>query len=92
MTTTYEQPTPERCVKSMKKSGKLAVALFFVAVGVFLLLFGNRVGKDTTSQGGEPPSEAFTYTVEEGTATVAPPSCFSTNSYARDSRSDSITS
>ena len=64
MTMTYEQPTPERCVKSMKKSGKLAVALFFVAVGVFLLLFGNRVGKDTSSQ-GDAPSESFTYTVEE---------------------------
>ena len=65
MNTTYEQPAPERCVKSMKKSGKLAVALFFVAIGVFLLLFGNRVGKDTASQGGDPSSEAFTYTVEE---------------------------
>ncbi len=35
-------PTPKRCVASMKKSGKLAVAVMAVAVGVVLLLVGNR--------------------------------------------------
>ena len=64
MTMTYEQPAPERCVKSMKKSGRLGIAFLFVAVGVFLLLYGNRGGKDTTTQ-SPTPSEAFTYTVEE---------------------------
>lgn len=41
----YEQPAPERCVKSMKKSGKLAIALVGILLGVLLLFIGNRTGK-----------------------------------------------
>lgn len=48
MTSTYQQPSAERCVKSMKKSGKLAVALVGIALGAVLLFFGNRAGKENT--------------------------------------------
>lgn len=55
MTAAYQQTTPERCVTSMKKSGKLAVALLFVALGAILLLFGSRAGKDNDNSTPEPP-------------------------------------
>ncbi|MBP3572421.1 MAG: hypothetical protein J6M42_10725 [Clostridia bacterium] len=55
MTAPYQQTSPERCVTSMKKSGKLAVALLFVALGAILILFGSRAGKDTDNSTPEPP-------------------------------------
>lgn len=64
MTSGYQPTAPERCVRSMKKSGKLAVALLCVAAGAILLLFGNRVGKDTASM-PEAPAESSARTVEE---------------------------
>ena len=65
MTATYQQTSPERCVKSMKKSGKLAVALVCVALGTVLLLFGSRAGKRTDSTASDPPPEASARTAEE---------------------------
>ena len=65
MTATYQQTSPERCVKSMKKSGKLAVALVCVALGTLLLLYGSRVGKHTDSTTSDPPPEASARTAEE---------------------------
>ena len=64
MTSGYRPTASERCVRSMKKSGKLAVALLCVAAGAILLLFGNRVGKDTASM-PEAPAESSARTVEE---------------------------
>lgn len=64
MTETYQQPPAERCVKSMKKSGKLAVALVGVLLGVFLLFFGNRVGKATPDPTLTAPSETPTHSAE----------------------------
>lgn len=64
MTVSYQQPTSERCVKTMKKSGKLAVALICALLGGGLLLFGSRVGKDTQTTQPEPPAEASAATVE----------------------------
>ena len=49
----YNQEAPERCVKAMKKSGKLAVAVMCIALGVILLLFGNRAGKKDGADGVE---------------------------------------
>ena len=57
MTDTYQQPPAERCVKSMKKSGKLAIALAGVILGVLLLFFGNRAGKDTPDPTPNTPPE-----------------------------------
>lgn len=57
MTDTYQQPPAERCVKSMKKSGKLAIPLAGVILGVLLLFFGNRAGKDTSDPTPHTPSE-----------------------------------
>ena len=65
MTTTYQQPSAERCVRSMKKSGKLAVAILLLAAGALLLLFGNRVGKDKSANLSDRPAEAEHPTVEE---------------------------
>ena len=64
MTASYQPTAPERCVKSMKKSGKLAVALLCVAVGALLLLVGNRVGKEPETATPE-PSDRTTRAVEE---------------------------
>lgn len=61
----YPSSTPERCVKSMKKSGKLAVALLCVAAGALLLLFGDRIGKGRSDPSLEVPAEAATRAVEE---------------------------
>ncbi len=52
--------TPERCVTSLKKTGRLTVAVVGIIAGVALLLFGNRmVGKenDPTPDTTEPGSE-----------------------------------
>jgi protein-tyrosine-phosphatase len=64
MTPPYQQSSPERCVTSMKKSGKLAVALLFVALGAVLLLFGSRAGKDSDTGTPDPPVTS-TCTAEE---------------------------
>lgn len=62
----YQQESPERCVKAMKKSGKLAIAIMGVALGVILLLFGSRAGKkEDASPTDRPPSEAVSLTTEE---------------------------
>ncbi len=52
--------TPERCISSLKKNGKLTVALVGLLFGVGLLLFGNRLytgdddpTPDTPSPGAE---------------------------------------
>ena len=58
MTDTYQQPPAQRCVKSMKKSGKLAVALVGILLGALLLFFGNRAGKDTADPIPNTPPEA----------------------------------
>ena len=64
MTATYQSSAPERCVRSMKKSGKLAVVLVCLAVGALLLLVGNRVG--TTPDTATPePSPDTARAVEE---------------------------
>ena len=66
METYYRQESPERCVKAMKKSGKLAVALIGIALGVLLLVFGNRAGN--TSESPDPsalPEGAVSRSVEE---------------------------
>ena len=65
MTTTYQQSTPERCVRSMKKSGKLAIALILLAVGALLLLLGNRGGKDASPTMPDGHAEVDTPSVEE---------------------------
>jgi stage III sporulation protein AG len=65
MTATYESDAG-RCVKSMKKSGKLAVALIGVLIGASLLLFGNRLGgsKDNTAA-PEAPTAVSARSAEE---------------------------
>ncbi len=65
MTTSYQQPSAERCVKSMKKSGKLAVALVGILLGAGLLFFGNRVGKDRADPIPDTPSSTVSRSVEE---------------------------
>jgi hypothetical protein len=64
MSLSYQQPPADRCVKSMKKSGKLAVALAGILAGVLLLFFGNRTGKDTATLPPSTPSEATAPTAE----------------------------
>lgn len=64
MTTSYQQPPAERCVKSMKKSGKLAIALVGVLLGVLLLFLGNRAGKDTADPTPDAPTETAARSVE----------------------------
>lgn len=57
----YQQPAPERCVKAMKKSGKLAIAVVGVLLGALLLFFGNR--SDQASAESTPaPSESSVVT------------------------------
>lgn len=63
MTTMYQQPPAERCVKSMKKSGKLAVALLGIIAGVLLLLFGGRLGEKNRENRDPSP------TAQDATAT-----------------------
>lgn len=65
MTSTYQQSTPERCMKSMKKSGKLAIALVGIALGALLLFFGNRAEKDTAAPPSAALPETLSHTVEE---------------------------
>lgn len=62
----YQQEAPERCVKAMKKSGKLAIAVLGVALGVLLLLFGGRAGKDSADATPDtPPGGTVLRTTEE---------------------------
>jgi stage III sporulation protein AG len=65
MTDTYQQPPAERCVKSMKKSGKLAVALVGILLGGLLLFFGNRAGKDTPDTAPNAPPETSAHSAED---------------------------
>lgn len=61
-----QQQAPERCVKAMKKSGKLAIALGGILLGALLLFIGNRAGKtkaDPTSN--TPPATSETRSAEE---------------------------
>ena len=64
MTDTYQQPPAQRCVTSMKKSGKLAVALVGIVLGALLLFFGNRAGKDTADPTPHTPPEVSTPSAE----------------------------
>ncbi|MBQ4111217.1 MAG: hypothetical protein IJD38_00315 [Clostridia bacterium] len=64
MTASYQQPDAERCVKSMKRSGKLAVALVAAILGVILLVLGSRGGKKAETVTPPSPSQA-TPSVEE---------------------------
>ncbi len=56
----YRENAPEKCVTSLKKSGKLAVALVCVAVGVALLFLGNRRTEEKADL--VPPSPTITDT------------------------------
>lgn len=61
----YQQPASERCVKAMKKSGKLAIALGGIIVGALLLFIGNKAGKTTSdSTPTAPPISAETHSAE----------------------------
>ena len=42
MNTSYQQTDAERCVKTLKHSGKLAVALMAALLGVVLLIWGSK--------------------------------------------------
>ena len=62
----YHEETPERCVKAMKKSGKLAIAVIGIALGVILLILGSRIREGENSPSSEtPPSGAVTRTTDE---------------------------
>ncbi len=62
----YTQESPERCVQSMKKSGKLAVALLGIGLGVLLILLGS--GRLT---GKDDPDPAATHTPVGGITRTA---------------------
>ena len=55
---TYYQTNkgPEKCVASLKKSGKLTIALLGVLLGVGLLLFGNRLIKSDAEDADDGPT------------------------------------
>ena len=66
METYYRQESPERCVKVMKKSGKMTVALICIVLGVILLVFGNRAGgKKGNTEQTDLPEGAVARSVEE---------------------------
>jgi stage III sporulation protein AG len=48
----HEEGTAERCASAVKKSGRLAVAIIGIAVGVILLLIGNHAVEK--SEGDDP--------------------------------------
>ena len=59
MTAGYGETNSRRCVRSMKKSGRLAIALVGLLLGAALLFWGNRAGtagEDTVLS--EPPDQA----------------------------------
>ena len=64
MTMTYQQPTSERRMSSLKKSGKLGLILLLIALGALLLLFGNRLGGNKESTTPTVPSEDAAHNVE----------------------------
>ena len=59
----YRQEGSERCVKAMKKSGKLVIALAGVILGVLLLLIGNRA-REEGSTAAAPPVTTETKSAE----------------------------
>ncbi len=64
----YYQPAPaaEQCVTSMKKSGKLAIAIIGVLIGVALLFIGNRRTTATVDPTpNTPPSGVEEHSVED---------------------------
>ena len=66
--TSYTQEIPDRCVRSMKKSGKLAVAVLGIGLGVLLLLLGNSrlLGRDEDDPPtGSSPAGLTARTAEE---------------------------
>ncbi len=70
MDTYYRSGSPEQCVRSMKKSGKLAIAILGVVLGAVLLFVGNRVGKKENLGPDAPPAGAETRSVEEYRVTL----------------------
>ena len=64
MNTSYQQPDAERCVKTMKHSGKLAVALMATLLGVVLLIWGSRNGQRSDTSAPASPTTP-TPSVEE---------------------------
>ncbi len=62
----FAADTSEKCMTSMKRSGKLAVAVLGVVLGVALLLYGNHAKKsDSDPTPTSPPEEAEIRSVEE---------------------------
>lgn len=62
----YQQDTTGRCVKAMKRSGKLAIAIGGIILGAVLLFFGNRAGKeDADTTPTAPPAAVESRTTEE---------------------------
>ena len=64
----YPQESPERCLTSMKKSGKLTVAVVGILVGALLLIFGNTrfwEADGDRSPTDAPPAGVVTRTTEE---------------------------
>ena len=70
MSPSYEETTPARCVRSMKKNGKLAVALLCMLFGAALLLFGNRFTRKDESGTGSPAPPTPAQTAEEYRASL----------------------
>lgn len=66
--TSYTQETSERCLTSMKKSGKLGIAVGGILIGVLLLFLGNShlVGRDKDSGSPDtPPAGSTALSTEE---------------------------
>ena len=66
--TTYTQESSERCLTSMKKSGKLGIAVGGIILGVLLLFLGNShfIGRGSTSSAQDtPPAGEVARTTEE---------------------------
>ncbi len=61
----YQPETPGKCVASMKKSGRLGVALLALVVGVALFFIGHRTGEGQAAVPETPPAGAGSVTVEE---------------------------
>lgn len=70
MSPSYEETTSARCVRSMKKNGKLAVALLCMLLGAALLLFGNRFTQKDESGTGSPAPPTPAQTAEEYRASL----------------------
>ena len=66
--TIYANDSPDRCLRSMKKNGKLTVAVIGIALGILLLVLGNShlMSKNKTASASDaPPGSTVTRTVEE---------------------------